>query len=221
MSENALPVPNNAPLTEEKLQGILAEYDALRAEIQNRSESQNRLLELHIAALAFIISTMVAYSQYRYALILLIPIESSVFGLWYLVHAFSIEEIGTHIRKRIEPGVEKLVGCCAMKWENSNARRITKSQKTLFQGLRKNTFLFHISYVLLAAGWILLFLFLLAGWGHIGEVRELLIIVFSGEVINQIHNIIFVVILELALGVYFFAQFRKLNREFENKYKEN
>jgi hypothetical protein len=129
-----------APNVEDNLQAILAEYNALRFEIQNRSNSQSHILEIHLTTLALIIGFILSYPQHLKLLILVIPIESSIFGLWYLFHKFSIEEIGDHIRTKIEPRVNELVRCHAMLWENYGMRDITKSAKPFFKKFEKITF---------------------------------------------------------------------------------
>lgn len=128
------------PNVEEKLQAILAEYNALRSEIQNRSNSQSHILEIHLTTLALIIGFITTRPEYLKFLILVIPIESSIFGLWYLFHKFSIEEIGDHIRNKIEPRVNELVRCKAMLWENEGVRYITKSLERSFKGFESITF---------------------------------------------------------------------------------
>jgi hypothetical protein len=120
------------PNVEDKLQAILAEYNALRSEIQNRSNSQSHILEIHLTTLALIIGFILSYPQHLKLLILVIPIESSIFGLWYLFHKSSIEEIGDHIRNEIEPMVNELVRCKAMFWEKYDKRDITKSSRSYF-----------------------------------------------------------------------------------------
>ena len=128
------------PNVEEKLQAILAEYNALRSEIQNRSNSQSHILEIHLTTLALIIGFITTRPEYLKFLILVIPIESSIFGLWYLFHKFSIEEIGDHIRNKIEPRVNELVRCKVMLWENEGVRYITKSLERSFKGFESITF---------------------------------------------------------------------------------
>ncbi|RCV63895.1 hypothetical protein C5S53_11760 [Methanophagales archaeon] len=125
--------PGITPNVPDKLQAILAEYNALRFEIQNRSKSQNHILEIHIAMLAFISGIITSHPEYLKLLILIIPIESSIFGLWYLFHKFSIEEIGVHIKNEIEPRTNELVRCRAMLWEGYANRKITKSLESTFK----------------------------------------------------------------------------------------
>ena len=128
------------PNVEDKLQAILAEYNALRSEIQNRSNSQSHILEIHLTILALIIGFITTRPEYLKFLILVIPIESSIFGLWYLFHKSSIEEIGCHIRNKIEPRVNGLVRCKAMLWEKEGVRDITKSLGGSFKTFESITF---------------------------------------------------------------------------------
>ncbi len=86
----------------------MAEYNALRSEIQYRSEFQSRLLEIHIAALTAILGAAVSKALSLWV-ILLIPIESSIIGLWYLDHALMIQEIGSYIRTSIQRRAAELL----------------------------------------------------------------------------------------------------------------
>lgn len=86
----------------------MAEYNALRSEIQYRSGFQNRLLEIHITALTAILGAAVSKAVSPW-IILLIPVESSIFGLWYLDHALMIQEIGAYIRTTIERRIAELL----------------------------------------------------------------------------------------------------------------
>lgn len=90
------------------LQVILAEYNALRTEIQNRSGIQSTILQIHITAITFILGGVLTQSFGQW-LIFLIPIEATLFGLWWLDHSLVIMEIGTYLRLSVEPRVSKFL----------------------------------------------------------------------------------------------------------------
>jgi hypothetical protein len=62
---------------------MLAEYNALKSEIQYRNEFQTKIISIHIIILTAIIGS-VLYKHLNWSILLLIPIESSLFGLWYI-----------------------------------------------------------------------------------------------------------------------------------------
>jgi hypothetical protein len=117
------------PREDNVLQIVIEEYHALRTEIQYRSEFQHRFLQLHITTLTIILGAALSplVSQIAGAnlsqligpeLILLIPIESSIFGLWYLDHEITIFEIGAYIRTIIASKAAQLVqDPNVMRWE--------------------------------------------------------------------------------------------------------
>lgn len=103
--------------TQQMLQVVLAEYNALRAEIQNRSNIQSTLLQLHLTALTLILGGALSEKLGPW-IIFLIPFESTIFGLWWLDHSLVIMEIGTYIRESVEPRVSELLNVeRAMYWE--------------------------------------------------------------------------------------------------------
>ena len=116
-----------------KVQAILAEYNALRSEIQSRSDYQNRILQLHITALTVLLGT--ALSQpLGHLIILLVPLESTIFGLWWYDNAAAIGDIARYIRVSIEGKIgEVLKDPNVMGWE----RRPLVTHKPLFS--RKRT----------------------------------------------------------------------------------
>ncbi len=106
-------------ITGDKLEAIMAEYNSLKLEIQNRSRLQNRFIQIHIIALTSIIGFAFYHSPKLWALFL-IPIESSLLGLWYLDHAIQIIKIGEYIQDSIEPKVWVLLGDkYIMRWETN------------------------------------------------------------------------------------------------------
>lgn len=88
---------------ESKLQAMLAEYNALTSEYRDRMKIQHNLLQIHVTVLTAVIG--VAFSKPS-TMLLLIPIESSIFGIWYFDIAITMLEIGTYIRDKIETKIQ-------------------------------------------------------------------------------------------------------------------
>ncbi|CAN5598951.1 hypothetical protein BH23CHL4_BH23CHL4_15580 [soil metagenome] len=63
------------------LDADLAEYGALRAEIQSRAEFQHRLLQLHVSAMSALLGGAIVTDGNAW-LICLIALEAAVFGAW-------------------------------------------------------------------------------------------------------------------------------------------
>ena len=97
-------------LVQLQLQTILAEYAALKSEIQYRTEFQNHLVRMHFTFIGAILAAGLSNILTIKTSLLLIPIESSLFGLWYFDCGLRILEIGAYIRKCIETHVHKILG---------------------------------------------------------------------------------------------------------------
>ncbi|HEX2349615.1 MAG TPA: hypothetical protein VHI51_14380 [Ktedonobacterales bacterium] len=112
------------------LKVILAEYKALRTEIQNRSNAQTFILQVHITALTFTLGAA-ATTHYFPWLIFLIPIEASIFGLWYVDHASTIARLGEYIQTCIEPNVNKFAQTTGLlSWESGfYGRKVSASRE--------------------------------------------------------------------------------------------
>jgi hypothetical protein len=93
-----------------QLQTILAEYAALKSEIQYRTGFQNHLVQMHFIFLGAILAACLSNILTIKTSLLLIPLESSLFGLWYFDCGLRILEIGAYIRKCIETHVHKILG---------------------------------------------------------------------------------------------------------------
>lgn len=104
---------------DEQLKIILAEYNALRAEILQRSSAQSRIAEFHITILTGIIGAAVLHPDASPWLLLLVPIEASLFGTWYIDHGIFIAKLGGYIHEVIEQTVKKLCGVPVLSWESS------------------------------------------------------------------------------------------------------
>lgn len=108
---------------EYKMQAMLAEYNTLRTEIQYFNERQNHLLQFHITVLTAIVGLAVTNTISSW-IILFIPIESSIFGLWYNNNLLAIMGIGAYIRDNIEKEIRQTLGeTHIMRWETSRRKQ--------------------------------------------------------------------------------------------------
>jgi len=78
----------------------LAEFSALRAEVQRRSTTQQALVGLNLTVLAAVAGA-VASSDVGADFLLVLPLVSSVLGLFWLDHARNIELIGSYIANEL------------------------------------------------------------------------------------------------------------------------
>lgn len=130
------------PTLDQKVQALLAEFNALRTEIQYRSQFQHGFLQLHITLFGLILGailTGLAQAQSSGIssgtiaqlsklvgpwLVLLLPIESSVLGLWYVDHALRIVSLSAYIQQSIEWRVARLLkDPSIMTWESWHRER--------------------------------------------------------------------------------------------------
>jgi hypothetical protein len=81
---------------------MLAEYAALRAEIERRAQVQWSVFALQVTAAGAIASLAIA-SVPRFALLLIIPLSSYMLGSRYILHDFHIKLIQRYIRESLSP----------------------------------------------------------------------------------------------------------------------
>lgn len=125
---------------EYKLQAVLAEYNALISEYRDRMKIQNNILQIHVTVLTAIIG--VALTQKLTTVFLLIPIESSIFGIWYFDVAITMLEIGAYIRYKIKNKIQTdFNDKCVMGWEAYfNGEKENNSKETkVFNLLSQHT----------------------------------------------------------------------------------
>src|ERR1700677_3308141 len=92
---------------------LLAEFQALRAEIAARSGAQSTMMQL--AVTAFGVLAGLAFTQYGdHRLLLLIPVISAILGLIWLDHAANISNIGDFIKGQIMPALQRAAGMEAL-----------------------------------------------------------------------------------------------------------
>jgi len=85
---------------------LLAEFNALRAEIGARSAAQATMMQLAVTAFGALAGlTFTQYGDHR--LLLLIPIISTILGLIWLDHAANISNIGDFIKNQLMPALQK------------------------------------------------------------------------------------------------------------------
>jgi hypothetical protein len=87
---------------------VLAEFAAMRAEIDRRSNEQHAVMGLSITATAALAAFVI--SRDHYELLPLFPILAAVLGMRWLDHHRRIREIGDYIRDRINARLWVLTG---------------------------------------------------------------------------------------------------------------
>lgn len=119
------------------LQAMLAEYETLREEIQNRSELQNRFLQMHLTAITVVVGLLLQNElQIHDGFIVLIAVSSTVFGRWWIDQALTINRIGRHLADPVEQDINALVGTSALRWESEDRNPILRkfSEALMFKG---------------------------------------------------------------------------------------
>ena len=101
------------------VQTLLAEFTALRQEIDSRSSTQHTLLNLNITAVATLIG-LVATENAQESLLLLITLTSGTLGILWVDHARTIGNIGRYINEDIRPQLETITGTNVLAWEAAN-----------------------------------------------------------------------------------------------------
>jgi len=102
----------------DKINVALAEFDALRVEIQWRSTMQHGLLNLSLVATAAL-GTIAFSGLSRVGILLLLPIVGSVFGFLYFDHDVAVSRAGDYIREELRPALKRYTGWDdALGWED-------------------------------------------------------------------------------------------------------
>lgn len=91
---------------ENRLKILLTEYKTLWADIKSRNERQNNFLQIHITVLTAIIGIALTKPEYFW-IIMLVPIESSIFGLWLNVNSLIILRIVEYLLCVIEVQIKE------------------------------------------------------------------------------------------------------------------
>lgn len=83
-----------------RTQVLLAEYAALRTEVERRATAQWNVFALQLASAGAIASVAVSAAA-NLALLLLVPLSSYLFGSRYLLHDFHIKLIRRYLRESL------------------------------------------------------------------------------------------------------------------------
>ena len=179
-------------LVQLQLQTILAEYAALKSEIQYRTEFQNNLVRMHFTFLGAILVAGLSNILTIKTSLLLIPIESSSFGLWYFDCGLRILEIGAYIRKCIETHVHKILG------KNETKPKIMICESEFRKSFNNDPFVIEVCSVILV---------LLAFGGPTLLCIAYICLYFHPQINNDSFIIILGVIIDLVLFciLFFFA----------------
>lgn len=87
---------------------ILAEFNALRGEIKDRSTFAHTLLNINITATTAL-SGFVLVNKANEMLLLILPLLSSALGMLFVDHSYNINNLGNYINDRLRPLVDSLV----------------------------------------------------------------------------------------------------------------
>jgi hypothetical protein len=97
----------------------LAEFNAMRQEIADRSTTQNTLINLNLTAVAALV-TIVATQEVDQRLLLLLCSISCALGLLWADHGRTIYDLGTHIGDEIRPALERIAATPVLTWEEKS-----------------------------------------------------------------------------------------------------
>ena len=111
MGDDRLGGEAEKPRSTPSIHVTLAEYGALRAEIDRRAGTQWNVFALQVAS-AGAIGSFALSSRSNIELLLLIPLSSYVLGGRYILHDYHIKLIHTYIRTCLSPRLDN-----ALQWE--------------------------------------------------------------------------------------------------------
>lgn len=94
---------------------LAAEYQALRAEIDRRSQAQQTVTNIALT----LTGALVAYAIANEAIVMLLvqPIVVSALGLLYADHGSAIRRVSRYIDRRVAPAAIRLTGEPVLQWE--------------------------------------------------------------------------------------------------------
>jgi hypothetical protein len=111
---------------------LLAEFQALRAEIAGRSAAQATMMQLAVSA--FGVLAGLGFTQYGdRRMLLLIPVISTILGLVWLDHAANISNIGDFIKNQLTPALRSAAEMDALPDYEIFVRRYERSPGGLFR----------------------------------------------------------------------------------------
>jgi hypothetical protein len=94
------PDDNGASSTAETTSVLLAEYGALRAELDRRATLQWNVVALQISSAGIVVSLAISKTS-LHPLLLLLPLSSYVFGSRYILHDYHIKLVERYIRRSL------------------------------------------------------------------------------------------------------------------------
>lgn len=155
-------------IEEQSLKAKLVEYEQLRVEIQNRSNSQNRLIQIHLTVLLAIVAAVTSETvAIGWWILLLVPVEAAVFGMWWIDHSTAIREIGAYLASHHERGIDEMLGRSnVIGWERQHRKHGAKHQESWRKSVRSMhrwTF-FHIGWMITALTLVAVIFSLPLGW---------------------------------------------------------
>lgn len=110
------------PTAQARITVKLAEYGVLTTEEHNRADYQFRIVQMHMTALSLLLLAVVTKTagqvDQSHWLLLLVPFEASLFGMWWMDQAIYRRRVSRAIRREHEAEVNALVGAGALGWES-------------------------------------------------------------------------------------------------------
>lgn len=94
----------------------LAEFNAMRKEIADRSTTQNTLINLNLTAVAALVSIIATQEVDERLLLLLCPICCAL-GLLWVDHGRTIRDLGTYINEELRVVLRDVAGHPVLAWE--------------------------------------------------------------------------------------------------------
>jgi len=116
-----------------ELEATLAEYQALRREIEYRTRFQQGVVVANVTAFAAVLAA--SFELNNPLLLLVVPFLSSFLGFYWIDHGLMIDDLGTYIRKTIQTKVSEIVGCSEVLLWEKHVGSLKKGARTLRFGL--------------------------------------------------------------------------------------
>lgn len=97
----------------------LAEFNAMRKEIADRSTTQNTLINLNLTAVAALVSIIATQEVDERLLLLLCPISCAL-GLLWVDHGRTIRDLGTYIDRELRTSLCEVAEHEVLAWEEKS-----------------------------------------------------------------------------------------------------
>ncbi|MDQ3983098.1 MAG: hypothetical protein M3271_10510 [Actinomycetota bacterium] len=102
-----------------RVDAALAEFNAIRQEIADRSTTQNTLINLNLTAVAGLVSIIATQEVNESLLLLLCPICAALGMLW-ADHAQTIGDLGTYVNEELRKPLREVAGYAVLAWEEKS-----------------------------------------------------------------------------------------------------